>query len=81
MHEAEIETTPEGQVPVGGGWFVLNLGEMAWETVPGFGVWRGFDAPDADPAAPGIAYTSTYSGPASRTATTTPRPRRKASSS
>jgi quercetin dioxygenase-like cupin family protein len=54
MHEAEIETAPEGQVPVGGGWFVLNLGEMAWETVPGFGVWRGFDAPDADPEAPGI---------------------------
>jgi quercetin dioxygenase-like cupin family protein len=54
MHEAEIETTPEGQVPVGGGWFVLNLGEMAWETVSGFGVWLGFDAPDADPAAPGI---------------------------
>ena len=30
MHEAEIETTLEGQVPVGAGWFVLNLGEMAW---------------------------------------------------
>ena len=29
LHEAEIETTPEGKVPVGGGWFVLNLGEMA----------------------------------------------------
>jgi hypothetical protein len=54
MHEAEIETTPQGHVPVSGGWFVLNLAEMAWETVPGFGVWRGFDAPDADPAAPGV---------------------------
>ena len=54
MHEAEIETTPEGQVPVGGGWFVLSLGEMAWETVPGFGVWRDFDAPDAGRAAPGV---------------------------
>ena len=54
MHEAEIETTPEGRATVGGGWFVLNLGEMAWETVPGFGVWRDFDAPDADRSAPGI---------------------------
>jgi hypothetical protein len=41
-------------VPVGGGWFILNLGEMAWETVPGFGIWRGFDPPDADPSQPGI---------------------------
>ena len=54
MQEAQIEATPEGQVPVGGGWFILNLGEMAWETVPGFGIWRGFDAPDADPSQPGI---------------------------
>jgi hypothetical protein len=44
MHEAEIETTPEGQVPVDGGWFVLNLAEMVWETVPGFGVARDFEA-------------------------------------
>jgi uncharacterized cupin superfamily protein len=45
MHEARIEKTPEGQVPVGAGWFILNLGEMAWETVPGFGVWLGFEDP------------------------------------
>src|ERR1044071_1365498 len=44
VKEARIENTPEGQVP-GAGWFILNLGEMAWETVPGFGVWRGFDDP------------------------------------
>ena len=50
MHEAEIETTPEGQLPAGSGWYVLNLGEMAWESAAGFGAWRGFD--DTDPAAP-----------------------------
>ena len=54
MQEAQIEKTPEGQVPVDGGWFILNLGELAWETVPGFGIWRGFDAPDADPSQPGV---------------------------
>ena len=54
MQEAQIEKTPEGQVPVGGGWFILNLGEMAWETVPGFGTALGFNAPDADPSQPGI---------------------------
>jgi quercetin dioxygenase-like cupin family protein len=54
MQEARIEKTPEGRVPVSGGWFILNLGEMAWETVPGFGVWRGFEAPDADALQPRI---------------------------
>jgi hypothetical protein len=54
VQEAHIEKTPEGQVPAGGGWFILNLGEMAWETVPSLGIWRGFDAPDADPSQPGI---------------------------
>ena len=44
MQEAHIETTPEGQVPVDGGWFILNLGEMAWETAPGFGAWLDFFA-------------------------------------
>ena len=52
MQEAHIEQTPEGQVPVGGGWFILNLGEMAWASVPGFGVW--LDPPNADPSQPGI---------------------------
>ena len=40
MQEARFEKTPEGQVPADDGWFIRNLGELAWETVPGFGVWR-----------------------------------------
>ena len=54
MQEAEIEDTPEGRVPAGRGWFILNLGEMAWETVPGFGMWRKFEDLDKDPSQPGI---------------------------
>jgi uncharacterized cupin superfamily protein len=46
MHEAEIERTPEGQVPAGDGWFILNLGEMAWEAADGFGVWCDFNGPE-----------------------------------
>jgi quercetin dioxygenase-like cupin family protein len=53
VHEAQIEETPEGRVAVDGGWFILNLAEMAWETVPGFGVWRGFDGPNSDSEQPG----------------------------
>jgi uncharacterized cupin superfamily protein len=42
--EAKIENTPEGKVPSGNGWFILNLGEMAWETVPPFGAGLAFFA-------------------------------------
>ena len=40
MEAARMEKTPEGEVPAGDGWFIRNLGELAWETAPGFGVWR-----------------------------------------
>ncbi len=40
MQEAQMEKTPEWQVPADDGWFIRNLGELAWATVPGFGVWR-----------------------------------------
>ena len=53
MHEAAIEETPEGRVARGEGWFILNLGEMAWRTV-GFGTSISFDAPTKDPDQPGI---------------------------
>ena len=43
MPEARIEDTGHGRAPAGEGWFILNLGEMPWETVPGFGVWRDLD--------------------------------------
>jgi uncharacterized cupin superfamily protein len=42
MHEAQIEQTPEGHVPAGDGWFIRNLSELAWATVPGFGAWYDF---------------------------------------
>jgi uncharacterized cupin superfamily protein len=45
MHEAQIQTTPEGQVPAGDGWYILNLGEMAWERFAGYGTARGFGEP------------------------------------
>jgi uncharacterized cupin superfamily protein len=52
VQEAHIEQTPEGQVPAGDGWFILNLGEMAWASVPGYGAW--LDPPHADPSQPGV---------------------------
>jgi hypothetical protein len=43
VREARIDESKQGRLPAGEGWFVLNLGEMPWETVPGFGVWRDLD--------------------------------------
>jgi uncharacterized cupin superfamily protein len=53
MHEADIGETAAGRVARGDGWFVLNLGEMAWRTV-GFGTSCSFNAPTKDPGEPGI---------------------------
>ena len=45
--KARIEHTDTGQVPAGEGWFILNLADLRWETVPGGGTWCGFESPDA----------------------------------
>ena len=47
MHEARIEQTETGRVPADDGWFILNLAEIAWETLPGGGTWCSFEAPSA----------------------------------
>lgn len=54
MREAEIDETPEGRVARGDGWFILNLGEMAWKTARGFGNWCSFNAPNKGADEPGI---------------------------
>jgi uncharacterized cupin superfamily protein len=54
MHEAEIEQTDTGRVPVGDGWFILNVAEMSWDTVPGGSTWCGFGAPCAPSQTLGI---------------------------
>jgi uncharacterized cupin superfamily protein len=47
VHEAKIDETEAGLVPADDGWFILNLADIAWETVPGGGVWCGFGSPAA----------------------------------
>jgi uncharacterized cupin superfamily protein len=55
VDEARIEDTEHGRLPAGKGWFILNLGEMPWETVPGFGAWRDFNW-DQKPGEPNIGF-------------------------
>ncbi len=47
MHEAKIEETETGLQPADDGWFILNLAEIGWATVPGGGTWCIFEAPSA----------------------------------
>lgn len=54
MHEAKIEDTDSGRQPAGDGWFILNLAEIGWTTVPGGGTWSVFEAPSAPSSMLGI---------------------------
>jgi uncharacterized cupin superfamily protein len=45
MHEAKIEETESGRIPADDGWFILNLEDIAWETVGGGGTWCAFESP------------------------------------
>ncbi|MGZ4181279.1 MAG: cupin domain-containing protein [Solirubrobacteraceae bacterium] len=56
MREARIQETKQGRLPGGEGWFILNLGEMPWETVPGFGAWRDFDWAERPGGEPGVGF-------------------------
>ena len=44
MKEASLRETETGLVPEGKGWFVLNLREASWSTLPGGGTWVDFGA-------------------------------------
>jgi quercetin dioxygenase-like cupin family protein len=45
MPEAAIEDHEHGRVPADDGWFILNLAEIGWATVPGGGTWCSFESP------------------------------------
>jgi len=47
MDEARIEETEAGLVAADDGWFILNLAEIAWESVPHGGTWCSFEPPDS----------------------------------
>jgi quercetin dioxygenase-like cupin family protein len=62
MHEAKIEDTPTGKVPADDGWFILNLEEIGWHTLPGGGTWCGFEAPSAPSPSLGIGVHILWPG-------------------
>ncbi|MEA2213197.1 MAG: hypothetical protein QOF83_3145 [Solirubrobacteraceae bacterium] len=54
MRAARVDDTPDGKVAADDGWFILNLADIRWETVPGGGTWCVFEAPDAPSSRLGI---------------------------
>ena len=62
MNEARVKQTPQGKVPADDGWFILNLADIAWETVPGGGTWCVFESPDAPSARLGIGVHVLHPG-------------------
>ncbi|WP_026909651.1 cupin domain-containing protein [Patulibacter minatonensis] len=52
--EARILDTEHGRVPADGGWWAMNVGDLAWRTVEGTGAWCVFESPDARSATLGI---------------------------
>jgi uncharacterized cupin superfamily protein len=54
VKEAKLTETDTGKVVEGEGWFVLNLAEASWDSLPGNGAWCSLGARDAPFAQFGI---------------------------
>jgi uncharacterized cupin superfamily protein len=54
MEEATLKDTATGRVAEGEGWFVLNLAEASWESLPDHGTWLDLGATDVEFAQFGI---------------------------
>jgi uncharacterized cupin superfamily protein len=52
--EASMEAMPTGKLPSDDGWFILNLTEIGWQTLPGGGTWCVFESPRAPSRTLGI---------------------------
>jgi uncharacterized cupin superfamily protein len=62
MREANIEDTESGRLPADDGWFILNLREIGWATVPGGGTWCAFESPHARSQTLGIGVHILWPG-------------------
>jgi len=47
MREAAIDDNGSGRLPASDGWFILNLAEIGWSTLPGGGTWCAFEPPQS----------------------------------
>lgn len=54
MNEATLADTDTGKIVEGLGWFIVNIAEISWESVPDGGSWCSFEADDAPSGQVGI---------------------------
>ncbi|MBA3412661.1 MAG: cupin domain-containing protein [Actinobacteria bacterium] len=54
MNEATLADTDTGKIVEGPGWFIVNVAEISWESVPDGGIWCSFEADDAPNGQVGI---------------------------
>jgi quercetin dioxygenase-like cupin family protein len=62
LHEATIEETEVGLVPVDDGWFVLNLSDIGWDRLDGGGTWCSFEPPSSPSPLLGIGVHVLWPG-------------------
>jgi uncharacterized cupin superfamily protein len=60
--KAKLEHTNTGVVPADGGWFIVNLSDLRWETLSGGGTWCGFESPEAPSRILGIGVHILWPG-------------------
>jgi uncharacterized cupin superfamily protein len=60
--KARLEQTEMGLVPADAGWFIANVADLRWATVPGGGAWCAFESPDARSPTLGIGVHVLWPG-------------------
>ena len=63
-HEARVDDTEAGRLPADDGWWILNVGEIAWESAEGTGTFCVFEAPSAPSPVLGIGVHVLHPGEA-----------------
>jgi uncharacterized cupin superfamily protein len=60
--KARMERTDNGLVAADAGWFIENIADLRWETVPGGGTWCAYESPGASSPLLGIGVHILYPG-------------------
>jgi quercetin dioxygenase-like cupin family protein len=57
-----MERTDDGLVAADAGWFIENIADLRWQTVPGGGTWCAYESPDSSSTLLGIGVHILHPG-------------------
>jgi uncharacterized cupin superfamily protein len=60
--KARMERTDAGLVAADAGWFIENIADLRWQTVPGGGTWCAFETPESSSPTLGVGVHILYPG-------------------